>query len=83
MNFSNLFEYDVGMFESLLSKTPSNCEENFLKLLEEINPTKAAGLNNLAGKFLYRRCTNFGKVTELCNLPPPYPVFPDDCKHLN
>ena len=56
-------------------------EENVLKLLEEINPTKAAGLDNLGGKFLKDGAQIFAKpVSELCNLSISLSLFPEDCK---
>ena len=56
-------------------------EENVLKLLEGINPTKAAGLDNLAGKFLKDGAPIFTKpVSELCNLSISLSVFPENCK---
>ena len=56
-------------------------EENVLKLLEGINPTKAAGLDNLAGKFLKDGAPIFAKpVSEICNLSISLSVLPEDCK---
>ena len=56
-------------------------EESVLKLLEGINPTKAAGLDNLAGKFLKDGAQILAKpVSELCNLSISLSLFPEDCK---
>ena len=56
-------------------------DENVLKLLEGINPAKAAGPDNLAGKFLKDGASILTKpVTELCNLSISLSIFPDDCK---
>ena len=56
-------------------------DENVLKLLEGINPAKAAGPDNLAGKFLKDGAPILAKpITELCNLSITLSCFPDDCK---
>ena len=56
-------------------------EENVLKRLEGIDPTKAAGLDNLAGKFLKDGAPIFAKpVLELCNLSISLSVFPENYK---
>ena len=56
-------------------------DENVLKLLEGINPAKAAGLDNLAEKFLNDGAPILAKpITELCNLSITLSRFPDDSK---
>ena len=51
------------------------------KLLEDINPTKSAGLDNLTGKFLRDGASNLAApISDLCNISIFLPVFPDDCK---
>ncbi len=56
-------------------------EETVLKLLLNINPSKAAGLDNLAGKFLREGATVLvTPVTEICNLSIRLSTFPDKCK---
>ena len=55
--------------------------DNVLKLLEGINPSKAAGPDNLAGKFLKDGASILATpMTELCNLSISLDRFPDDCK---
>ena len=55
--------------------------DNVLKLLEGINPSKAAGPDNLEGKFLKDGASILATpVTELCNLSISLASFPDDCK---
>ena len=55
--------------------------ENVLKLLEEINPSKATGLDNIAGRFLKDGATALAEpLTELCNLSILQSKFPDGCK---
>ena len=56
-------------------------DENVRKLLEGINPAKAAGPDNLAGKFLKDGAPILAKpITELCNLSITLSCFLDDCK---
>ena len=55
--------------------------ENVIKLLEEINPSKATGLDNIAGRFLKDGATAFAEpLSELCNLSILQSKFPDGCK---
>ena len=55
--------------------------EKVLKLLEEINPSKATGLDNIAGKFLEDGATVLaGPITDLCNLSILLSTFPEGCK---
>ena len=55
--------------------------DNVLKLLEEINPSKATGLDNIAAKFLKDGASTLAEpVTELCNLSILQSKFPDGCK---
>ena len=57
--------------------------DNALKLLEGINPSKAAGPDNLAGKFLKDGTSILATpITELCNLSISLARFPDDCKQV-
>ena len=51
------------------------------KLLEGINPTKSAGLDNLTGKFLRDGASVLAvPISDLCNLSISLSIFPDDCK---
>ena len=51
------------------------------KLLEDINPSKSAGLDNLTGKFLRDGASVLAApIFDLCNLSISLSVFPDDCK---
>ena len=55
--------------------------ENVLKLLEEMNTSKATGLDNIAGRFLKDGATALAEpLTELCNLSILQSKFPDGCK---
>ena len=52
------------------------------KLLNNINPSKASGLDNLAGKFLKEGSSVLKcPITQICNLSISHSVFPDKCKH--
>ena len=52
-----------------------------LKLLQEINPAKSAGIDNMAGKFLKEGASALASpITDLCNLSILLSSFPDDCK---
>ncbi|MFM1566744.1 MAG: RNA-directed DNA polymerase, partial [SAR86 cluster bacterium] len=57
-------------------------ETNIFNLLKGINPTKAAGLDNIAGKFLKEGASVLATpVTQICNLSISLSAFPDKCKH--
>ena len=52
-----------------------------LKLLEDLNPSKSAGLDNIAGKFLKEGASILASpLTDLCNLSTSLSSFPDECK---
>ena len=52
-----------------------------LKLLQEINPAKSAGIDNMASKFLKEGASALASpITDLCNLSILLSSFPDDCK---
>jgi hypothetical protein len=56
-------------------------EETILKLLLNTNPSKAAGLDNLAGKFLREGASVLvTPITKICNLSIRLSTFPDKCK---
>ena len=51
------------------------------KLLEDINPSKSAGLDNLTGKFLRDGASVLAApISDLCNLSISLSIFTDDCK---
>ena len=51
------------------------------QLLEDINPSKSAGLDNLIGKFLRDGASVLAApISDLCNLSISLSTFPDDCK---
>ena len=52
-----------------------------LKLLEEVNPSKSAVIDNLAGKFLKEGAPALASpITDLCNLSISLSSFPVDFK---
>ena len=55
--------------------------EVVLKLLEEINPSKAVGIDNMGGKFLSDGAPVLkNPITKLCNLSISLSKFPRKCK---
>ena len=56
-------------------------EDLVLKLLKDMNIDKAAGIDNLSGKFLKDAANVLAKpISEICNLSIKYSVFPTDCQ---
>ena len=59
---------------------PTN-HKTILKLLEEINPAKAAGIDQIGGRFLKDGATVLAcPIKNLCNLSIQLSKFPDECK---
>ena len=49
--------------------------------MEDLNPSKSAGLDNIAGKFLKEGASVLASpLTDLCNLSISLSSFPDECK---
>ena len=77
----NVREYYQYLNISEPFKLVSTSLETVLKLLEEINPSKATGLDNIAGKFLKDGAMALAEpITKLCNLSILQSTFPDGCK---
>ena len=56
-------------------------EDLVLKFLKDMNIDKAAGIDNLSGKFLKDAANILAKpISEICNLSIKYSVFPTDCQ---
>ena len=56
-------------------------EDLVLKLLKDMNIDKAAGIDNLSGKFLKDAANILANpISEICNLSMKYSVFPNDCQ---
>ena len=52
-----------------------------LKFLEEINPNKAPGIDNLSGRFLKDGASLLANpITQICNLSISMSTFPEECK---
>ena len=78
----------VGQYYEKILKLPnSKFKFNFvskgtvLKLLKDLDENKAAGLDNLPGKFLKDGATVLAKpISQICNLTTKYSIFLSDCK---
>ena len=56
-------------------------EETVLKLLQDLDENKAAGLDNISGKFLKDGATVLVKpISQIWNLSIKYSIFSSDCK---
>ena len=56
-------------------------EETVLKLRQDLDENKDAGLDNLSGKFLKGEATVLAKpVFQICNFSIKHSIFPSDCK---
>ena len=56
-------------------------EDPVLQLLKDMTVDKAAGIDNLSGKFLKDGANILAKpISELCNLSIKYSLFPTDCQ---
>ena len=56
-------------------------EDHVLQLLKDMTVDKAAGIDNLSGKFLKDGANILAKpISELCNLSIKYSLFPTDCQ---
>ena len=56
-------------------------EDTMLKHLQDLDENKAAGLDNLSGKFLKDAATVLAKhISHICNLSIKYSIFPSNCK---
>ena len=57
------------------------CPEKILSILEGLNPSKAAGIDNLSSKFLKDGAHVFVRaISQLCNLSFKLNSFPRSCK---
>ena len=74
-------------YQDILGLLPSKfkfsnvTEDHVLQLLKDMNVDKAAGIDNLSGKFLKDGANILAKpISELCNLSIKYSLFPTDCQ---
>ena len=58
--------------------------ETIQKLLDKIDTDKAAGIDNISGKFLRDGASLLAKpISQLCNISIKYSTFPTACKIAN
>ena len=76
-----------NFYQTMLDQLPfkfkfSNVTEDLVfKLLNDMNPDKAAGIDNLSGKFLKDGASILAKpISKICNLSIKYSIFPTDCQ---
>ena len=76
-----------NFYQTILDQLPfkfkfSNVTEDLVfKLLNDMNPDKAAGIDNLSGKFLKDGASILAKpISKICNLSIKYSLFPTDCQ---
>ena len=73
--------YDNIKFKDLNFNFSEISPEIILNILESLNPSKAAGINNLSGKFLKDDTDIFTRlISQLCNLSIKLNLFPRSCK---
>ena len=71
-------KYNLDVNDFTLSPTT---EQTILKMLNNINPCKAAGLDNLSGKFLKEGANVLATpLVKICNLSIATSKFPNKCK---
>ena len=57
------------------------CSEKMLNILKGLNPTKAAGIDNLSGKYLKDGADILARsISQLCNFSIKLNSFPRSCK---
>ena len=76
-----------NFYQTMLDQLPfkfkfSNVTEDLVfKLLNDMNPDKAAGIDNLSGKFLKDGASILAKpISKICSLSIKYSLFPADCQ---
>ena len=74
-------------YQTILNQLPfkfkfSNVTEDLVfKLLNDVNPDKAAGIDNLSGKFLKDGSSILARpISKICSLSIKYSLFPTDCQ---
>ena len=74
----NYYQDILGLLPSKF-KFSNVTEDHVLQLLKDMNVDKAAGIDNLSGKFLKDGANILAKpISELCNLSIKYSLFPTD-----
>ena len=73
--------YQNGNIDKLNFVLNPTTEETVLKHLQNINTSKAAGLDKLAGKFLKEVASILAApIKEICNLSINLSIFPKKCE---
>ena len=81
MDYVNSHYVKLGLKEKSFSFSRID-EKIILKLLQETNPSKAAGKDGLAGKFLKDGAPYLSSpITQLCNLSISLSTFPENPKN--
>ena len=72
--------YDIIKFKDLNLEFSETSPEKTLNILKGLNPTKAAGIDNLSGKFLKYGADILARtISQLCNLSIKLNSFPRSC----
>ena len=80
LSVSQYYEKSLNLPNSKFQFSPVS-QETILKLLKNIDESKAAGLDNLSGKFLKDGASVLAKpISQICNLSIKYSQFPSNCK---
>ena len=76
-----VFQHYKGIIQSDSFNLATVSENTILTISKNTKVSKAAGLDNLSGRFLKDGATVFAKpITDLCNLSITSGKFPDSCK---
>ena len=76
-----VFQHYKGIIQSDSFNLATVSENTVLTISKNTKVSKAAGLDNLSGRFLKDGATVFAKpITDLCNLSITSGKFPDSCK---
>ena len=76
-----VFQHYKGIIQSDSFNLATVSENTVLTILKNTKVSKAAGLDNLSGRFLKDGATVLAKpITDLCNLSITSGKFPDSCK---
>ena len=73
--------YDDIKFKDLNFEFSETSPEKILNVLKGLNPSKAAGIDNISGKFLKDGADILARsISQLCNLSVKLNLFPRSCK---
>ena len=73
--------YNDIKFKDLNSEFSETSSEKILNILKDLNPSKAAGIDNISGKFLKGGADILARpISQLCNLSIKLGSFPRSCK---